>query len=694
MRKPVSVTWCVLFVLANGVACGQTASIRKSGKGSPDTVPIILDTDIGTDIDDAFALALALASPELELRGVTTVSGDAFTRAMIACRFLDAVGHPRVPVAAGLPPRKIPMLDGQYQYGLRPARKHPVNPSAVELLYEALKADPGRITLVTVGDLTNVARLIREHPDCKAWIKRVVLMGGSIRVGYRGTLPIDREWNIRSDIAAAQTVFRSGIPLVVAPLDATVALKLAEPRRRLIFATDNPLCRHLHALYELWGKPTPTLFDPMAVTLAFDESFCTMEELRIDVDEDGFTREVSGIPNCRVATGIRAADYLQWYVERITAVPGSGSAVPDEPRNVAPLVPHGCFPNLVHVVEDYETEIERRWWLAGRIVKDEASSSSDWACRAVLCRDFDARMGNQQTIYRAVVFNPVPGPPMGPNTRLFFRYRLEGTDTLRVQIYSLTNNYHRHLTLRDLPHGRWQSATVDMTRARRGDGSGGPLAQDERIDDIQFYVEPGADLTIDDIVLYDAALRQESRPFPRHIHFTAWFDTGQHGREWPGDFRIVAHQRPRTWKAARSVPNAAAGSSWIRLTLRGMRLLGEHTSIRFRYQLEGTDTFRVILVNSRTKQRFEATVDHAVRGSWSETTIDYHIPPLPEARPPYVNEIHFLLDPGGDLSIDDLLLYEPAEPEAVSAILDLKRHGPAGRDQEAAPGRRPEESIL
>ena len=229
--------------------------------------------------------------------------------------------------------------------------------------------------------------------------------------------------------------------------------------------------------------------------------------------------------------------------------------------------------------------LERRWWLAGRIVKNEASSSSARACRAVLCRDFDARMGNQQTIYRAVVFNPVPGPPMGPNTRLSFRYRLEGTDTLRVQIYSLTNNYHRHLTLRDLPQGRWQSATVDMTEARRGDGTGGPLAQDERIDDIQFYVEPGADLTIDDIVLYEAAVRQESRPFPKRIHFTAWFDTGQHGREWPGDFRIVPHEKPRTWKAARSVANEGTGSSWIRLCLRGMRPLSRHTTIRFRYRL-------------------------------------------------------------------------------------------------------------
>jgi inosine-uridine nucleoside N-ribohydrolase len=81
-------------------------------------VPIILDTDIGTDIDDAFALALALASPEIELRGVTTVSADAYGRALIACRMLHYAGRGEVPVAPGRPRRERPEQKGQYQYGL------------------------------------------------------------------------------------------------------------------------------------------------------------------------------------------------------------------------------------------------------------------------------------------------------------------------------------------------------------------------------------------------------------------------------------------------------------------------------------------------------------------------------------------------------------------------------------------------
>src|SRR5262249_38167817 len=154
----------------------------------------------------------------------------------------------------------------------------------------------------------------------------------------------------------------------------------------------------------------------------------------------------------------------------------------------------------------------------------------------------------------AVIFNPVPGPPMGKNPRLSFRYKLHGTDTLRVQIYSLTKGYHRYLSLKGLPQDRWESATVDMTQVRRPDGRGGPPSEDERIDDVQFYVDPRAELLIDDIVLYDEAVPGEKRPFPKSIQYTGWFDTGKQGKEWLGDFEII-DKAGSFWKAAKSVEN-------------------------------------------------------------------------------------------------------------------------------------------
>lgn len=285
-------------------------------------IPIILDTDIGTDVDDAFALALILASAELDLRGVTTVGTDPRTRALIVCRFLAAVKRNSIAVAAGAMPQPAEEIEKQGRYAKpdgdrRPRMPQPVKESAVEFLYQRLKENRGDLTLLAIGPLTNIARLLREHPDCKPWIRRIVLMGGSVRVGYKGTAPPETEWNIRCDIPAAQAVFASGIPLVVAPLDATTMLKLeAGPRQRL-FRAATPLTEQVQALYRLWGAQTPTLYDPVAVALCFEESFCTMEEMRLEVDAKGQTRIAKGKANARVATAIRGEDFLKWYVDRV-----------------------------------------------------------------------------------------------------------------------------------------------------------------------------------------------------------------------------------------------------------------------------------------------------------------------------------------------------------------------------------------
>jgi purine nucleosidase len=292
----------------------------------PSKLPVLLDTDIGTAMDDAFALALVLASSELELRGVTTVSGDAYTRALVVCRMLHAVGRDEIPVASGCPPQHPPDSRNQLQYGLQPSfGKKPLPQRAVDFLYDQFKAHRGELTLLAIGPLTNAAELLRTHPECKPWIKRIVLMGGAIRVGYSGKPPVEAEWNVRTDIKAAQTVFASGIPLVVAPLDATTNLKLGEPLRQRLFWRRTRLTQQLRALYQLGDEPTPTLFDPVAVALCFDEQFCKMEALRLEVNDQGFTRLVPGKANARVATAIRRAEFLNWYLGRLAPLPATPS---------------------------------------------------------------------------------------------------------------------------------------------------------------------------------------------------------------------------------------------------------------------------------------------------------------------------------------------------------------------------------
>jgi hypothetical protein len=278
-----------------------------------------------------------------------------------------------------------------------------------------------------------------------------------------------------------------------------------------------------------------------------------------------------------------------------------------------------------------------------------------------MTRNFDGKMGDQSLAYKAVIFNPVPGPPMGPKTRLSFRYYLTGTDRMRVQIYSLSNGYHRYLTLAGLPQRQWQSATVDMTQARRPDGSGGPLVENERIDDIQFYIDPCGELLIDDILLYDEADEEETRPFPRRFIFTGWFDTGRQGAEWPGDFEIVPHEKPLAWKAARSVVNERTGRPWIRIHLRGLRPFSEQTALSFRFKLMGISDLRAVAANSQTGQSVEAVLEKPEVGRWTAPDLVFQ-PPLKTGAPPeFVDELRFLADEGCQLLIDDVLLYDPAQ---------------------------------
>jgi purine nucleosidase len=296
--------------------------VANTAAAAPPKIPIILDTDIGSDLDDAFALALVLASPELDLRAVTTVSGDAYTRACLVCRFLEAAGRSQVPVASGQPPLQAPDRTKQLSYGLQQGHsKRPERESAVQLLYREFKARPGQLTLLALGPLTNVAELLTQYPECKPWIPRIVFMGGAVRVGYNGKPPVEAEWNLRSDVKASETVFNAGIPLVVAPLDATAQLRLVPPRRQRVVQADTPLARQLRVLAQLADQPEVVLYDPVAVVLCFDERFCRMESLRLEVNSQGIMRVVPGEPNARVATTIRREEFLAWYVERLAPVP-------------------------------------------------------------------------------------------------------------------------------------------------------------------------------------------------------------------------------------------------------------------------------------------------------------------------------------------------------------------------------------
>jgi inosine-uridine nucleoside N-ribohydrolase len=651
------------------IAASALALLLASTTTAAERIPVVIDTDIGSDIDDAFALALAIASPELDVVGVTTVGGgnayDRFInqrkdrddhRAWLVGRFLSQAGVKPIPVAAGADPQPKLPIDWQIQYRRHPAVVYgrtlkPVPESAAELM-AGLARKHDRLQLICLGPLTNVARLLKDDPEAAKRIRQITLMGGSIAVGYDAEAKPEPEWNIKTDVAAAKAVFASGIPLTVVPLDATVSVKLDADQRERLFSAHTPLTFQVQNLYELWGKATPTLFDPVAVAAAFDPQFLTFKNMRLTVTDDGMTVAEAGKLNATVATAIKADEFLDWYVERVRSV--GKETFPEPPKNPAKLIEPGGFPSKVHAVEDFETNIEKRWWMCGKLETKDVPTPGGRACRAVLTQDFDDKQGQLGTMYRAVIFNPVPGPPMGPNTQLKFKYKLTGTDTIRVQLFSLTRGFHRYLSVSGLAEGKWEDACVDMTQMRRPDGTGGPLAVDERIDDIQFYVDPRAELLIDDIMLFDAAAEGEKRPFLKRVIFTGWFDTGKQGVEWPGDFEIVNHEKPRTWKAARSVPGPD-GADWLRVGLRGPRKLGAHTALSFKYYVTDGHAIQIELRDAKGVRGKATTWMPAKVGEWAEETL------VLRQTATTVEEIRFLLPKGAKLTIDDLLLYESGD---------------------------------
>ena len=291
--------------------------VASVSAASPKT-PVILDTDIGTDIDDAFTLALIINSPELELRGVTTVSGDTQARARLAAKMLWEAGGAwrKVPVYAGQPGKPQPIDQTRWADSFSSPALH--MSGEVEFMKAEIDRQPGKVTLIAIGELTNVAALLKSGPAMAKKIKRIALMGGSIARGYGPQSKPEAEWNIKSNPDAAQTVFSSGVPLLVAPLDVTAMLQLDAAARRRVFTHLTPLTNALTILYHLWGSESPTLFDPMAVAMLVDPKICETQKLAVEVDAQGFTRVVQGKP-ASATVGMQAdpRKFFEFYLKRV-----------------------------------------------------------------------------------------------------------------------------------------------------------------------------------------------------------------------------------------------------------------------------------------------------------------------------------------------------------------------------------------
>ena len=192
------------------------------------TKKIILDCDPG--IDDALAIAFAVGSPDIDLRGITTVAGNVgldltTSNAQRVSEFVGALG---VPVTPGSPaPLLRPPMDARHVHGdtglggalLPPPRSRPAGGHAIDYKIETIGADPGQITLVATGPLTNIALAVHRQPKLVSQVKDFVIMGGS---SGRGNVTPAAEFNIAADPEAAAIVFRAGWTVTMVGLDVTL----------------------------------------------------------------------------------------------------------------------------------------------------------------------------------------------------------------------------------------------------------------------------------------------------------------------------------------------------------------------------------------------------------------------------------------------------------------------------------------
>jgi len=303
-------------------------STREASQSDEQKHMIVLDTDIGDDIDDALALALALNSPEIDLRGITTVFGDTQKRAQLAQHILHTFGREDIPIAVGVgkplqqrhPPSSVAqaevLSDAPFD------RKKISTFSGPELLVQQALEHSGKLTLVCIGPLTNVALALLIEPRIAKAIRSIVMMGGS------SGLPLP-EWNVRSDVQATQIVLSSGIPITMIGLNVTTRCQF---RKQDIEQLRHSTATQAQLLYQLltiwqhhrphWHPSLPYLHDPLTIAALCMPELLQWQEIPVHVimrgPFEGFmVPRMLGGTSVKAAVGVQSSLARKWILQRL-----------------------------------------------------------------------------------------------------------------------------------------------------------------------------------------------------------------------------------------------------------------------------------------------------------------------------------------------------------------------------------------
>lgn len=304
--------------------------VKKNKTAEPARkTPVILDTDIGDDIDDTWALAMLLKSPELDVKLIVTDTADTRYRAKIVAKFLEISGRTDIPIGIGL----IQESDGPRErqslwvkdYNLE-NYSGLVYQDGVQALIESIMSNSEPVTLICIGPMPNIREALEREPGIAEKV-RFIGMHGCFKRSHNGKEEIIAECNVVSDIAAAQAVFTAPwIDMTITPLDTCGVVRLCSENYKVIKECSNPVTRAVIENYRIWlqGRPdemSSILFDTVAVYLAFSTDLLAMKKMGVRVDNRGFTVIDENARRMNVAMDWNNLEkFEELIVERLTSI--------------------------------------------------------------------------------------------------------------------------------------------------------------------------------------------------------------------------------------------------------------------------------------------------------------------------------------------------------------------------------------
>ena len=331
--QAASVVLASCFLVSFGTR-SVAAAEQSADQANHGNIPVIFDTDIGNDIDDTWALILLLKCPELDVKLIVGDHGKPVYRASLIAKLLETAGRTDIAVGMGIGDdrqvagRQADWLQG-YDLASYPGK---VNEDGVQAIIDTIMKSREPITLIAVGPLPNIKAALEREPRI-ADKARFVGMYGSVRKGYGGSPKISAEWNVRADAKACQKTLSAPWDITITPLDTCGTVHLRGEKYAAVRDCKEPLIQALIENYRVWWKngggyakdpkradvASSTLFDTVAVYLAFTEQLCKMEKLPIRVTDDGKTLIDPSAKKMRVATEWKnLGAFEDFLVERLT----------------------------------------------------------------------------------------------------------------------------------------------------------------------------------------------------------------------------------------------------------------------------------------------------------------------------------------------------------------------------------------